>query len=818
VRLEGMVTLALFLFLHTAAQAGAVQDCGLLEKQGRLDEAVGCYEPLLGVAADARERIHIHTRLGWIQVQRADFETSLAHFREALALSRTRGDRLLEAKAINSIGFVYQGLRDYPAALDHYQRAHLLAKELGDRTLIGEALYYQGRLALLRGDHPAAVRDLEASLQARRDAGDRAGEGFSLVALGTAAKAGGRLDEALELFQRARVIADEEGDRRTAAQALDHLGIVMTDLGQPGEAVALHRQALELRLLLGSRYEESFSRIGLSLAYERLGQLHEAAAEMAAILDPIEAASRRLSLGRFRAALYGNLRSHHERSVELLAKLHRLEPSQGHDAAAFDASERSRARMTLDSVQEALARQAGDPQSELLLRAGSLRDQLDHAERERDRVVAAGEPAERLREVGARIESLLASLKATEQQVRAAYPGLAEAAGATPFTAAEIRGELLDGDTALVEYFLGEKRSFRWTMTRDGLSFRELPGRAAIEPLAAELHGLLSQGDQRKLHHQVELAARRLSAVALAGLTLPKSVKRIVIVPDGALHYVPFAVLPLDLSSTSEAVIDRFEVTVAPSASALLLMRRMAQARGASEERLAIIADPVFRPDDPRVQGGGERSHRAADSDVLRAATEAGIARLVRLPATRVEAEAIAKLGGTKARKVLDFEASRQRVLNDELNQYTVLHFASHALINPRHHSLSGIILSLVDERGAAVDGFIRVHDLYRLRLRAGLVVLSACRTAMGTELRGEGMVGLVSGFMWAGAPRVVASFWDVKDQATAAFMKHFYRVLLVDGLPAGAAVRKAQLAVKNDPRWRSPYYWGAFTLHGEWQ
>ncbi|HWW62511.1 MAG TPA: CHAT domain-containing protein, partial [Thermoanaerobaculia bacterium] len=191
---------------------------------------------------------------------------------------------------------------------------------------------------------------------------------------------------------------------------------------------------------------------------------------------------------------------------------------------------------------------------------------------------------------------------------------------------------------------------------------------------------------------------------------------------------------------------------------------------------------------------------------------------LVRLPATRVEAETIARFGGARSRKVLDFEASRRRVLSGDLSDATVLHFASHALINPQHPALSGIILSLVDARGEPVDGFIRVHDLYRLHLRADLVVLSACRTSIGTEMRGEGLVGLVSGFSWAGAPRVIASFWDVKDQATAAFMKHFYRALLADRLPAGAALRRAQLAVRSDPRWGSPYYWGAFTLHGQWK
>jgi CHAT domain-containing protein/tetratricopeptide (TPR) repeat protein len=799
-----MAIFVLFLLLQSAANAAEVPDCHQLEEKGQLDDAVTCYEQLLAV--ETADRFAVHMRIGWIRAGNADYESSLAQFRDALAIGRTLGDRSREATAINALGFVHQQLRDYPAALDHFRRAYALASELGDRKLIGEVLYSQGRLALWRGDDAEAARTLHESLQARHEAGDRIGESHTLRGLGQLAKRRGRLGEALQFFQRALVIAEEQGQRKAAATCLDHAGVVLTELDRPAEAVERHRRALELRKQVGLRYEESFTHIGLSLAYEKLGKLDDAATEMATILDPIEAASRRLSLGRFRAALYGNLRSHHERYIGLLAKLHR-------HVDAFDASERSRARLTLDSVQEELARGTADPDAALLVRAGALRDKIDQAERDRDRIIAAGEPAEHLREIGARIESLLFTLNETEQQVRAAYPGLAEARDARPFTSAQIRSRLLDGETALIEYFLGDKRSFRWTLTRDGLSLEELPGRGAIEPLATNLHGLLSKGDQRTLRHQVELAAKRLSGVVLAGIVLPESIRRVVIVADGALHYVPFAILP----HQGARLIDRFEVSVAPSASALLLMRRMTRARGPAEERLVVIADPVFQADDPRVRDGKQARPRT-DADVLRAASEAGIVHLVRLPATRLEAKAIVRLGGSRVRTALDFDASRQRVLDGELSDSTILHFASHALINPRHHGLSGIILSLVDEHGQPIDGFVRVHDLYRLHLRAELVVLSACRTAIGTDLRGEGLVGLVSGFLWAGAPRVIASFWDVKDQATAAFMMHFYRALLVDRMPAGAALRRAQLAVKRDPRWSSPYYWGAFTLHGEWK
>ncbi|HWW60176.1 MAG TPA: tetratricopeptide repeat protein, partial [Thermoanaerobaculia bacterium] len=399
-----MAILALFLFFQTAAHAeDFAADCHALEEQGRVDDAVVCYERLLGVATDPADRFHIQMRIGWIQGGSADYENSLAHFHEALAIGRTLGDRAREAASLSGIGFVHQQLRDYAAARDHFRRAYALAAELGDRKLMGEVLYSQGRLALWSGDDAEAARTLEASLAARHAAGDRPGESNTLRALGQLAKSRGRLDEALQLFRRALLIAEEEGDRKAAATCMDHVGVVLTELDRPAEALEIHRRALELRRQVGLRYEESFTRIGLSLAYEKLGKLDEAAAEMAALLEPIEAATHRLVLGRFRATLYGNLRSHHVRYIELLAKLHR-------DEDAFNASERSRARMTLDSVQQELVRGTANPDATLLVRAGALRDQLDQAERERDRIVANGESAERLREAGARIESLLFTL------------------------------------------------------------------------------------------------------------------------------------------------------------------------------------------------------------------------------------------------------------------------------------------------------------------------------------------------------------------------------------------------------------------------
>ncbi|HND21768.1 MAG TPA: CHAT domain-containing protein, partial [Acidobacteriota bacterium] len=187
-----------------------------------------------------------------------------------------------------------------------------------------------------------------------------------------------------------------------------------------------------------------------------------------------------------------------------------------------------------------------------------------------------------------------------------------------------------------------------------------------------------------------------------------------------------------------------------------------------------------------------------------------------RLPGTRREAQEILKLvPANQSFSALDFAASRELVTNSqELQKYRYLHFATHGFAS----QYSGLVLSLVDDKGSERNGFLMLEDLYNLKLNADLVTLSACDTGRGKEVRGEGIVGLTCGFMYAGAPRLVVSLWPVSDSATAELMTAFYQGLLKEGLRPAAALRKAQLKLQQSKRWNSPTYWAAFQLQGEWR
>jgi CHAT domain-containing protein len=249
-------------------------------------------------------------------------------------------------------------------------------------------------------------------------------------------------------------------------------------------------------------------------------------------------------------------------------------------------------------------------------------------------------------------------------------------------------------------------------------------------------------------------------------------------------------------------------------------MRRETEGRKPAAGAVALFADPVFSADDARIKSTTRsKGERLLTRDLERAARDVGREGFARLPFSRREAEAIAALAPrSQSIKSLDFEASRDKVTGLDLSRYRIVHFATHGLLNSHHPELSGIVLSLVDEEGQPQNGFLRLHEIYNLKLPAELVVLSACQTGLGKEIRGEGLVGLTRGFMYAGAARVVASLWKVDDAATAELMKRFYQKIFVRRLRPAAAMREAQVEMWREERWRSPYYWAAFVMQGEWR
>jgi CHAT domain-containing protein len=437
------------------------------------------------------------------------------------------------------------------------------------------------------------------------------------------------------------------------------------------------------------------------------------------------------------------------------------------------------------------------------------------------------------------IDDLLAQEQDVKAELRASSPGYAALTEPRQLSTAEIQG-LLDDDTLLLEYSLGDDKSYVWALSPSSVMAFDLPGRAEIESLGRRVYGLLSfrnqkaaQFDERnwqKVEKDYQNAAAALSEMVIGPVASLLGTKRLLVVSDGVLQYIPFSALPAPEKSGRPApLLVSHEIVNLPSASVLAEIRRQQIGRRKPPKLVAVLADPVFDVKDLRVKAGTgatvlPKLVAQRDGDVSRSASDLGLTRagrlyLNRLIYSRNEAAAvIAVMPAGKSLEALDFDASRATAVSGVLAQYRVVHFATHGLLNNKHPELSGLVLSLVDKEGKRQNGFLKLQDIYELKLPVDLVVLSGCETGLGQEISGEGLIGLTRGFMYAGASRVVASLWSVSDAATASLMADFYKAMEQGRMRPAAALREAQIHMWRQGQWSAPYYWAAFQMQGEWQ
>jgi len=389
----------------------------------------------------------------------------------------------------------------------------------------------------------------------------------------------------------------------------------------------------------------------------------------------------------------------------------------------------------------------------------------------------------------------------------------------------------LDEDTILLQYSLGEDNSYLWAVTKDSLTSYQLPPRDEIETLARRFYNLLqipgyefnhSRGIAKVVPRDNLNSVAQLSELLFGQVAEQLTKKRIVVVADGALQYIPFAALATPETADTDTpipLINQYELVNLPSSSTLGIIRDQINGRQEAPKQLAILADPVFTNNDNRLKNVPSREMKVnLNQASLNRSIRVSEINLSRLPGTRTEAEAILNLVSPETQtNAFDFEANHDFINNPQLRNYQIIHLATHGILNSEAPELSGVVLSLVDKQGNPQNGFLRLHDIFNLNLPAELVVLSACQTGLGEEIRGEGLVGLTRGFMYAGAPRLVVSLWNVDDAATAEFMTRFYQLMLNDGLKPAQALRETQLQMQRETQWKSPYYWAAFTLQGEW-
>jgi CHAT domain-containing protein/Tfp pilus assembly protein PilF len=832
--------------------------------------------------------------LGWVAQSRGDLAAAQEYYNRALAISeRLASNSLRVAESLNNLGAVASYRGDLAGAQEYYNRALTIRERLAPNSLaVASSLTNLGNVAYRRGDLAAAQEYHSRALAIQeRLAPNSLDVASSFNNLGLVAHNRGDLAAAQQYHNRALAIKERLAPNSlNAATSLNNLGWLAWSRGELtaaqdycGRALAIQERlapnSLSVAITLDSLGNVAHARDDLAAAQEyysraltlreRLAPNSLAVAESLNRLGSVALKQRRFAdaLPLFtRAVAIIEDQRWQIRSTEARAFLvaQYTEPYTGllrtylalHDLpSAFATAERARARSLLEILTEARAEIRSGVDATLLERERLLQQQLNVAADRQTRLLSGQHTDEQGAAAKKELDALLVQYQEVQAQIRTTSPRYAALTQPEPLGLKEIQQQVLDEDTLLLEYVLGEEGSYLWAVTPTSINSFELPKRAEIEPAARRVYELLlarqpvrgetlSQRQARiaKADADYPAASAALSQMVLGPVAEQLSNQRLLIVADGALQYIPFGALPRpekakgkrqkakgedEKEAGSIPLVVEHEIVNLPSASVLAVLRRELRERKPAENLVAVLADPVFDSEDPRLKLARQAQQTqiakaSLPAELELAARSAGLINdrgtLSRLPFTRDEAEAILGVAPVgQSTKALDFKANRATATSADLSRYRIVHLATHGVLNTEHPELSGLVLSLVDEQGKPQDGFLRLHEVYNLNLPAELVVLSACQTGLGQEIKGEGLVGLTRGFMYAGAKRVVASLWNVNDSVTAQLMKRFYQGMLVKGLAPAAALRAAQVEMWKRKPWRAPYYWAAFVLQGEW-
>lgn len=750
-----------------------------------------------------------------------NYEQALQTYTTARTAHRELGDSIGEAYSLVGVGNTYFSIGELDLARRYLELALPLAEAANDGRSQEAIVARLGDIEFLQADFSAAIEQHQAALNLAVSDPDHA---YRQVLVARDLAALNRQEDALTLAVEAADLAERSQALATYADALVQIGRIEVDLGRPAGARSRFEHAFGIFESLGLRSGQADALNGLSATARLLGEWDDAVRYGQAAVDAVESLRERVASPELRAHYSAASQRYYESQVDLLMErsASAANDSQKYIRAALTMNESARARLTIDLLREASVNLRSHADSGVLDEESRLVEELAARAQQRDRLVGQKIIDVDTRQTMTRLDDDMTELEnrlnVVRSKLRHSDPAYADISGIRTVAAEDFQ-RLLDDDTILLQYSLGEDHSYGWAVTRKSLVAIKLPDRASLQrsglAVLAALNTNELQGSGRR---QLDLDLIGLAAEVLFPFSDQlKGKSRLLIVPDGVLEYLPFGVFPTTTGGERKRLVETLEIVTLPSVSVIMALRARDSMQPA--RTIAVFADPVVGERDPRL---GQMQARARTTRALADGAASGWTDLLgRLPSTADEARAIEALVPAADRYVATgFEANREQVLSMDLTPYRFLHFATHGIVNARHPALSSLVLSRFDSHGQHREGSLRLYDIFDLELNASLVVLSACDTALGDQIRGEGLIGLAQGFMYAGARSMLVSLWQVPDRATAELMARFYGFMLdpVDPQRPAVALRKAQLALAENPRWRHPFYWAAFVLLGDWQ
>jgi CHAT domain-containing protein len=771
------------------------------------------------------------------------FSRALENFLPAVSLMRESGDRFGEATSLKDAGIILKYLRRYDEAFNHLNEALKIFRELDEKPAILSTLHNIGVGYALLGADRQALEAFEEAIRVAREANDLTGACHVLIRIGYLVRSP---ELALQYLKEALDLAVQLKLFNLQIEALNGMSGALAETGKLDQAIEARKQALQINQALNRRMAVELNGLGhlfltrdpiaavdyfqrsleaarsesdspnlisphhgLGEAFRRQGELDQAIEHYQLAVDATESIRTQLSSDLYRATFSGKHQHVYSGLIDALIERHEKNPQSGDDRRAFMVLEQARARTLVEAIAEGRVTwddgaggDWGPRGKELNARIALLQKRLiqrdvgDDERRELSRL---------LNEAEQEFERLKVEMKTRNPEYAAlSYPA--------PLRVEDAQ-RLLDGRTAIVAYLVTEERVFVFIVTSTMFRAERLPIRAGIVRARVQNYvDLIAREDtvgwqevSRCLHSDLVAPVRRL---------LSPEIDRLVVIPDDALHYLAFETLVQDqdcyaespngaAASSSKYLLEDFTISYAPSATVLAELEEHAASAETGQTDVAVFADPQLAPvllAEPQTPGSLGRSLYE----------EEGL-QVNRIPFSATEAQLVGSYGGAGSRIYTGAEASESRIKAEQLDRFGVIHFATHGLISRRMPARSALVLT----PGGDDDGFLQLREIYQLKLRSDLVVLSACQTARGQLLGGDGVRGLAQAFIHAGASSVLASLWDVNDERASAFMETFYRHL-AERKPKAEALRAAKLElIRRDPA-SSPRQWAAFILIGE--
>ncbi len=800
---------------------------------GHLGRAADSLDTALILAREVRDRrgtAATLTNLGVVDEWMGDPYRAVDRYREALVLWRKEGDQSEIAQTLDNLGTVLGVLDHHDEALDVLQEALQLARRAGDIDREANIQTEIGWIHYLRGEPASGLVPLRQAVDLRRSRDNSKAEAGVLDRLGTVLRAAGQQKDAEAAYRGSLEISKPMDLPSYRAATETNIGCLLVETGRNRAAAAFLARALDY--FEGSEDPKSWSQTEYCLARMARGQgdLETALEHARRSLAVVENLRRRArEAGHYYQPIW-LWQDYAEIEVELLLDRYRSLGDSQDLMSAFAAADQMRARSLYELV---LATRGGAKRAAsrgLEASVKRIHSQLTDLGARRAALLATSVSPSAQTELDAEIRRLRLELRDAHAELRET----ARSAGwlGSPRSVSALEAQrLLDSRTVLLTYVLGSERSHLLALTADRLKVFELEPRRVLEDHAEGLYYALEES--RDAGGQWLLAASALGHLLLPPESVPPGVDRLLVSAQGMLHYVPFAVLgspneePTALSAT-RLVLDDFEVVTIPSAAVLAAIRDRRLAREPAPKTVAVFADPAFSPSDPRVNAAPPSALPSWPEVISGSAVPVGRERAIlvtrlpqgplpRLPATAAEAaDILARVPPDQSLAYLGPEATKQAALSADLRSYRILHFATHAWIDERFPELSGLVLSTVDRSGRQIDGALYLHEIDQLDLAADLVVLSGCQTALGRRVRGDGLIGLTQGFLHAGSNQVLVSLWSLDDNGAALLMDEFYRRLLDEQQTPAAALRQAQLWLREQSSFAPPRYWAPFVLQGD--